>query len=156
MAALQFKDEPPEKLEGWYWMRHKDSDVVLIGHLVQMQGRPVMLYEAGELAEENFHHYLFAGPLEPPAEKSLGVQMAVEADDNRLLTPKDMLKDVLAAMDDPADVLRKINKAIFIGLFNDEQNYSTATLRSNLTNSEAIALLTIKANQFARDFGDND
>ena len=155
MTPLQFKDDPPTVLDGWYWMKHKDSDVPFIGHLVK--GPIMLLGQSGQLSEENFHHYLYAGPLRPPTEKSLGTQMAIEADNNRLISPREMLQNVLDAMDDPEDVLNKVNKGIFIGLYQTNTgHYHSATLRSNMSNSEAVALLMVKATEFCREISGDD
>lgn len=154
MSSLQFKDEPPAVIDGWYWVKHKDSDVPFIGHLIKdgSKGCTVLLLErSGELSDVNFHHYLFAGPIPLPTEQPVGLQMAVEADDNRLLTPREMLHHVSQAMDDMEDLCHTINKAIFIGLYSKDGHYRAATFRCNLSNSEAVALLTVKANEFCRE-----
>ena len=157
MTPLQFKDDPPAVHDGWYWMKHKDSDVPFIGHLIQCDGQLVMiLNHSGQLSEVNFLHYLYAGPIPPPVEQPVGLQMAIEADNNRLLTPREMLHHISSAMEDPEDVMHQINKAIFIGLYSKDGHYRCATFRCNMSNSEAVALLMVKANEFCREISGDD
>lgn len=137
-------DNPTE--DGYYW--YKDQ----AGHTASVQkisgGYHVQRYGYSEPPPG-----LWYGPLTPPPDRTDDAKEATEQNDNTLLSPLDLINDVACVLADEDDAASKATKCIVLLIW---EPYSTATFRCNLSDSEAVALLTAKAAQYSRNLIPDD
>lgn len=72
--------------------------------------------------------------------ENLSIKRAIRAQDNRLVTPLDVMLDAASEI---KSGVQNPNKAFVILLKDDDECFNWQTYRSNIKTSEAIALLDI-------------